>query len=153
MSGNSIAQWAEGKGYCKGGSKLDVFGSARIPEQNTVPCWTKAHMGLAAGPHDDVAIFTSAESVSLPSTAVSQNLHTKVALMVVWQSSSKRSERNTFQTVSQLKSYRWETSHLCVSPLWLPHVPRCLFISIRLCKWNWTITRMMVHLAWRCCQS
>ena len=37
------------------------------------------------------------------------------------------------------------------SPLGPPHVPRCPYIiGARLCKWNWTITKLMVHPAWRC---
>lgn len=39
-----------------------------------------------------------------------------------------------------------------LSPLWLPHLPRCPPITgMRLCKWNWAITRTVIHPAWRCC--
>ena len=38
-----------------------------------------------------------------------------------------------------------------VSSLTRPHPPRCpCTIGTRLCKWHRTITRTMVHLAWRC---
>lgn len=39
-----------------------------------------------------------------------------------------------------------------VFPLWLSHLHRCPGITgMRLCKWNWTIMRMLGHLSWRCC--
>lgn len=76
----------------------------------------EGHTGSQAGPHNDVETLTSPESVWLPSAAISQDCHTKVALMVLCQSSNKRSECNTFWTVWQLRSHRWETSVSLLGP-------------------------------------
>lgn len=95
MPGNSELSMLGGKGCSKSGSKLhDIFSSPRIL---LFLCWTRPH-----GPCNwtswwccDVYIsgvcFTSFHShITKPSH--------RVALMVVWQSSSKGSEHNTFQT-------------------------------------------------------
>ena len=151
MLGNNIAEWTGGKGCSNSGSKQKMC--LAVPEYFYFLA-EQRHMDPAAEPWDHVAVFTSLESFSLPFTAISWNLHTIIALMFVWQSSIKRSECNTFQTLSHLKSHRWETSHLFASPLWLPQLSRCPCITgMRVGKWNQIIMRMTAHSAWRHCQG